>query len=241
MMTWRSIPLMLVVAFGTFICSSLAILFSRFRNGERMVQKVSQAWARPFFKVANAPCTVHHGERIPEHPGYIIMANHKSHLDPPLIIAQIPHHIRFLAKIELFSIPVFGTAMEAVGHIAIDRRNHEAAVRSLKLAGQKIRNGTTILAFPEGTRYAPEGLGPLKKGSFHLALESGVPILPIWIEGTEKVLAKGSLAVHPHPIQLYIGEPIDATTVQSSDLAGLISKVKSRLNSLHEEALQDVA
>jgi len=146
------------------------------------------------------------------------MPNHQSHFDVFAILGYLNIQFRWTVKKELFDIPLLGLAMRRAGYILIDRLNHEKAMGSMDLAAKKIRAGTSIVIFPEGTRSADGILQfPFKKGGFHLAVKAGVPIVPVTVNGSREVLPKNGIRVHPGNIHLVIGKPIfpDGHTVNS--------------------------
>ena len=125
----------------------------------------------------------------------IFMANHQSDFDILIVLAHIPGQFRWIAKKELFKIPIFGKAMRNAGYIEIDRQNHEKALKSLDEAAQKIREGKSVVTFPEGTRSRDGKIRPFKQGMFHLAIRAGVPIVPISIIGAREIMPKRTLKV----------------------------------------------
>jgi 1-acyl-sn-glycerol-3-phosphate acyltransferase len=139
---------------------------------------------------------------------YLIMSNHQSLYDIPVLFCVVGANVRMVTKQELFSVPVFGPALEAGGFISIDRSNRNAAIRSLQQARDLLASGTHVWIAPEGTRSRTGELLPFKKGAFYLAFEAGLPILPVTVQGTRNALpAKGvrsaagarvRVTIHPH-------------------------------------------
>ncbi|MCA9526655.1 MAG: 1-acyl-sn-glycerol-3-phosphate acyltransferase [Myxococcales bacterium] len=141
---------------------------------------------------------------------HVYMSNHQSLLDIPVLAAALPaQSLRFVAKAELFRIPVFGKAMRSADIVELDRGDHARARASLDRAAALMASGISVWIAPEGTR-SPDGrLAPLKKGGFHLALAAGVPIVPVALNGTGAVLRKNSLDMRRGcPVQVRIGAPI---------------------------------
>jgi 1-acyl-sn-glycerol-3-phosphate acyltransferase len=131
-----------------------------------------------------------------DHDGtYIYMCNHVSNLDPPIVIPSIPRRTSVLVKKEVFRVPILAQAMRMAKFVAVDRRNREAAIASIQAATDVMQHGINMTVFPEGTRSPTGKLLPFKKGPFHLAMESKIPILPISISGTEKMMGKGTLSI----------------------------------------------
>ena len=138
------------------------------------------------------------------------MANHQSDFDILISLAFIPVQFRWIAKKELFAIPVFGAAMKSAGYIEIDRSNHEKAIHSIDEAALSIRRGKSIMTFPEGSRSRDGEIKAFKQGPFHLAIKSGVPIIPVSIIGSGSIMPKRSLRIKPGQIKMVIGKPIEA-------------------------------
>lgn len=149
------------------------------------------------------------GYRDFDHNGtYIFMFNHVSNLDPPITIPLVPRQTSVLVKKEVFRIPILAQAMRMARFVAVDRRNKEAAIASIQAATTVMKDGINMAIYPEGTR-SPDGkLLAFKKGPFHLAMESGVPILPVTIFGTEVMLGKGSWKIKKGTATLVFHPPM---------------------------------
>jgi 1-acyl-sn-glycerol-3-phosphate acyltransferase len=168
-------------------------------------------------------------------PGPVIFAcNHESVLDIWVLFAVVPRSFRFVAKQELFELPIFGWYMRIGGHIAVDRSNHQRAVASLAVAGERIRAGTSIVAFPEGTRSRTGRIGPFKKGPFVVAREARVPVVPVAISGTGAITPSKKIEIHPGTIRVAAGDPIDPTAF--ADKEELLEVVRARIVALHVTA-----
>jgi 1-acyl-sn-glycerol-3-phosphate acyltransferase len=169
---------------------------------------VARYWARLSLLCANSKVEIRGQENIPDGPA-VYMPNHVSHFDVFAILGYLNVQFRWTVKKELFDIPLLGLAMRKVGYILVDRGNHEKAIQSMKLAAEKIRAGTSIVIFPEGTRSADGVLQyPFKKGGFHMALEASVPVIPVTILGSREILPKNGIKVKPGKIILTIGKGI---------------------------------
>lgn len=181
---------------------------SLFRRTSDFPHVMARQWARFTLVCADTSVEVCGKENIPAGPA-IFMANHTSFFDVFAILGHLDTQFRWIVKKELFSIPGLGLAMERAGYISIDRNDHEKAVNSMDLAAKKIRAGTSIFIFPEGTR-SEDGMlqYPFKKGGFHLALRSEVPIVPIAIIGSRDILSKEGIFIKPGTVKLIIGKPI---------------------------------
>jgi 1-acyl-sn-glycerol-3-phosphate acyltransferase len=151
---------------------------------------------------------------------YIFMSNHRSQLDPLAVIAALPDfQLRWVAKKELTDVPIFGWALKGGGHIIIDRSDQRQAIATLRAAREQMLAGVSVVIFPEGTRASDEqGLLPLKKGGFMLALETGFPIVPVAIRGSHALLPKGDWHIREGEIEVVIGAPIAVAGATRDDL-----------------------
>ena len=156
-------------------------------------------------------------QNIDPHRTYIFMCNHVSNLDPPILIPRIPGRTSVLVKKELFRIPILGPAMRLASLVPVDRSNREAAIASVQAGISVLKTGIHMTIFPEGTR-SPDGrMLPFKKGPFYLATDSGIPIVPVTITGTEKLMPKGAAIIHPGRAVLNFHPPIDSQKFESKE------------------------
>lgn len=154
---------------------------------------VRRVWAPFILFVVGIKLKVEGKEYINPSKNYIIMSNHTSYLDVPILLCAYPKNIYFVAKRELLRIPFFGWMMWLLGMIFIDRSNPKKSIRSMKIAALKLKKGKNVLVFPEGTFDEEGKLLPFKKGAFHIAVKAKMPILPVAIKGGEKIWPSGKL------------------------------------------------
>lgn len=183
---------------------------------------VARYWARFSLLCSGSKVEIRGSENIPDGPA-IYMPNHVSHFDVFAILGYLNVQFRWTVKKELFDIPLLGLAMRKAGYILVDRGNHEKAIRSMKIAAAKISGGTSIVIFPEGTRSADGVLQyPFKKGGFHMAMDAGVSIIPITVQGSREILPKNGIKIRPGRITLTIGKGIHP---DGRDLSSLMEEV----------------
>ena len=219
-----------------FIIIPLLVLIAPFDRKNYWTEPLLRFWGCLIFYLAGIDL-IDPDRPLPGKGPYLLMANHQSNLDPPLLIWQVKLKVRFVSKIELLFLPFLGFAMWVTGYIFINRKNREKAIKSLTKAGEKIRKGTSVIIFPEGTRSRDlKQLLPFKKGGFMLAIQSGVPILPIGIAGTGGCLPKGSLKIRPGKVSYAIGKPIPTTGLTAADRDRLIDEVRNAIESLKKQA-----
>jgi 1-acyl-sn-glycerol-3-phosphate acyltransferase len=211
-----------ITGFISFWC----IIFSILPNSENRIHKIANLWAKILLLISNTKVEVIGSENILHGKPQIFMANHQSDFDILIVLGHVPGQFRWIAKKELFNIPIFGAAMKTAGYIEIDRNNHEKAMQSMDEAALRIREGKSVMTFPEGTRSHDGEIKPFKQGTFHLALKSGVPIVPISIIGSGRIMPKRSLKVTPGRVKLIIGEPVDVRNYNLENRQELINKVR---------------
>ena len=214
---------------ATLVCGLRVILLGARSPGTPAIHAVARTWARSILWVSRVRVTVTGGDRILPGRGCIIMANHQGNYDIPALLGHLPVEFRWLAKAELFRIPVFGRAMRAAGYIPIDRTDRESAFGSLDQAAGVLKCGVPVLIFPEGTRSPDRRLLPFKKGGFVLALTSGMPIVPVTVRGSRAIMPKGGLLVRPGEVALKIGQPILTSGMRPEDRDGLMGRVRGAL------------
>ena len=222
----------LLVTLGVAITAFMSfwsVVFSVFPAADNKIHKVARLWARILLFLCNTKVKVIGEENLLPWKPQILMANHQSDFDILISLAFIPVQFRWIAKKELFAIPVFGAAMRSAGYIEIDRSNHEKAIRSIDEAALSIRRGKSIMSFPEGTRSRDGEIKAFKQGTFHLAIKSGVPIVPVSIIGSGRIMPKRSLRIKPGQIKIVIGKPIEVVHFNMERRQELIEKVRNEI------------
>jgi 1-acyl-sn-glycerol-3-phosphate acyltransferase len=188
-------------------------------SDERAPDSLLRLWCNNMLRAAGVHSEVQGLERLPE-GNAVYVCNHQSNFDPVLIFASLGKHLRFVAKSELFHIPIFGAALRATGMIPVDRSGSERDKEALSHAVEAVRQRVSILFFAEGTR-DPDGLlRPFKKGAAVLAIQAQVPLVPLAVAGTKDVLHKKGLRIHGgRPTVLVVGEPIstEGLTLEQRD------------------------
>jgi 1-acyl-sn-glycerol-3-phosphate acyltransferase len=238
--TWVWSILMVPWGVLSVILDALAILLlAPFLGGKRAFFTVGPMWARQMFWVGGVKLQVHGWEDLPEDirrekQPVIFMSNHESNLDPPVLITAIPVPAVYISKKELKWVPLVGWAAGLGGTIFLDRGNRERAIHSIREAAAQIRGGKTVVMFPEGTRTRTGKLGPFKKGGFAMALDAGVPIVPLATVGGFRTLPPGSFRLRPGRYTILFGQPVDPKGFR--DRESLMKEVESRIRSLVETA-----
>jgi 1-acyl-sn-glycerol-3-phosphate acyltransferase len=207
--------------------------------------RVDLLWALSLWAASTAPRLVGirvrsvGREKLEDGRAYLFMSNHVSNLDPPLIAPLLRRRISIMTKQELFKIPLFGRAMHAAGFVAVNRTDRRSAIESVRDAVRVMQAGLGMLIFPEGTRSRDGKLLPFKKGPFHLAMEAGVPVVPITIVGSHEAWPKGSMSMHSGEIVVHFHPPIDPH--QFARKEDLLTAVRAAIHSALPEKYRDVA
>ncbi len=165
----------------------------------------------------------------------VYVANHSSWLDPLAVVDVLPDSVRFTPKIELMRVPLFGDALKAGKHPAIDRHNRASAVAAYEKAAAMIREGISAIVFPEGTRSHDGNLQEFKKGPFVLAIVAQVPVVPLWIAGAREALPRGTLRLRPGPIEVRVGPSIPTVGLSYEDRDEVLKRCRNAMVELGEE------
>jgi 1-acyl-sn-glycerol-3-phosphate acyltransferase len=173
-------------------------------------------------------------DRLDPQATYVFMSNHTSNLDPPILLPLIPRRTSVLVKKELFRIPVFGRAMRMTSLVPVDRTNREKAIESLRAGCDVLRAGINMMVFAEGTRSRDGRLLPFKKGPFYMAMETGVPIVPVTIVGTHELQPKGQMLSRPGVVRVIFHEPVNPCALGDRDV--LVAKVRETIASALPES-----
>ena len=193
-------------------------------------------WARFNSFITPMLVTVTGRENIDKKQSYVVVSNHQSHYDIFVLYGWLGVDFKWVMKKELRKIPFLGYACDTLGHIYIDRSDSKSALASLQEAKTKIKDGTSVIFFPEGTRNATDEMLPFKKGAFQMALDLGVPVLPVSILNTKKILPPKTLKLFPGRARLIIHEPIPVVGYTKENLKDLMSETRQVIQSGLDQA-----
>jgi 1-acyl-sn-glycerol-3-phosphate acyltransferase len=226
----------LFLAFWSAFCITCAFVAGllTFRR-ELPLAMARRMWAPPLIAATGSRLEVDPLPAVDWSRPHIFVMNHQSSMDIPCAFMGLPANLRFVAKHSLKQVPFIGWYMWFTGMIFVNRKNRTEAVRSLQLAGERIRAGANILAYPEGTRSPDGSILPFKKGPFVLALEARVPIIPVAIHGSGAVLPRGGFRIRPGVIRMKVGEPIETAGLASEDRDQLLRRTRDAIIRLHRE------
>lgn len=231
----RDIPRTLAFAFTalyTTFFAGLAAWYVASRDPtDPRVDRLIRWWAHRWLQAARCTLEVRGVEHVDTSRSYVVVANHVSNLDVTACFAAIPLPIRYLAKKELFNIPILSQAMRAVGIVEVDRSGRAAAIASVNRQTRPvIERGHSLIIYPEGTRSYHGELQPFKKGAFQMAAAAGMPILPVAIHGTWEAWKPNSPWIRGNShITVTIGEPIETAGIDFQELDTLRHDVHTRI------------
>lgn len=217
----------LMVAVCTVVWGTIGlVLFPIARRG-RGVMFVARNWIAWMLACCGVRVEAEGLENLRE--PVVIMSNHQSVFDIAALIHSLPLEWKFVAKKELLWVPFFGWALGAADQVIIDRRNRERSVQSLRHAADRVRGGVNVIIFPEGTRNPEAGLAEFKSGGFHLAIQAGVPVIPVSVSGSSRITPKGSLRIEKGWIRVRYGRPIATGGLALDDRNRLKDQVRAAI------------
>lgn len=167
-------------------------------------------------------------EKIDASRTYIFMSNHTSNIDPPILLPLIPRRTSVMAKKELFSYPILGETMKIGSLVPVDRGNRDAGIAAVRAAASVIRQGINMTIYVEGKRSFDGKLLPFKKGPFYLAMECGVPVVPVTIVGTHEIMPKARFGISTGTAKVVFHEPIEPKDFGTREC--LMERVRSAIN-----------
>jgi 1-acyl-sn-glycerol-3-phosphate acyltransferase len=222
-----------IMTLTLFVPMVLSALLSTTGN---LAFSISKIWAHVMLLASFTRIDIEGKDKIKKDVSYVIISNHQSHYDILAIVTSLGIQFRWIIKRELLRVPLFGYALYAARNIFIDRRNPESAKASIRKGLDRLPPGASVMFFAEGTRSADGRLGEFKKGGFAVALENSFPILPVTVNGSRKVLPKGSVDFHPGRIRVTVGDPINTRDYTHDTMGELIAKARQAVSSKLEPA-----
>ena len=218
---------MITVIVVTSVVSFLCVVFSVFGSYSKIINYLAKFWTRSILFSAGVKLVIEGLEKVDKNKSYIFIGNHQSHFDVMAVFSVLPLKARFMAKKELYKIPLFGWALAATGTIKIDRSNREKSIVSMNNALERIKQGVSIAIFAEGTRSKDGSIKEFKKGGFVLAIKGDIPIVPVSVSGSRFILPKHSLKVKPGKIKMVFSDPINTRKYSYQDREKLSELTRS--------------
>jgi len=218
----------------TILCITISMLIRIVTFSPNLsVAMARTIWGPVILWLAGIKLTVKGLENIPVgKKTYVVVANHQSVIDIPILFSVIPFNVYFIAKKEIAKVPFIGWYMHLMGMIFVDRGSREKAINSMVNAGKLIREGKNVMTFPEGTRSRDGKIGVFKAGTFFMAEQAGVDILPVKITGAGKIWPSGVYTITKGPVTVSIGAPISTASLNDETRTAFIEEVKGTVESL---------
>lgn len=219
---------------ATVILSLLAVAFAAVPGWRILTFRVARLWGRICIWGTGCPLRIEGLDKVDLDGRYVVMSNHQSALDIPVLMGVLPAEWRTVvwAKKSLFKTPFLGWAMRALGHLPVDRVNRDTAAGLVAETAGRASAATSVLVFPEETYGPGDRLLPLRRGGFVLALKTGLPILPVGAQGLRAALPPDGRLLHPSTIVVRFGRPIVTADLTISDRAALTERVRAEISRL---------
>ncbi len=225
----RSIAAWTLGAFAMLKCCLTCLILSPFKESADFVHYYTSKMGRFILWVSGVRVDVQGLENVDPKRAQLILPNHQGSFDVWALMGFFPVPFRWLMKKELFHIPIMGPAMKKGGYMGVDRRNRHQALSDMECVLTTLREGSSVIIFPEGTRSRDGKVGEFKRGAFKLAYKSGVQILPISISGSFDIMQKGSWLLYPHPIKMVIHKPIEVAELDMAARRQLPEQVRQQV------------
>jgi 1-acyl-sn-glycerol-3-phosphate acyltransferase len=225
----RTIFVWSCIVTATLVLGTFAFITYPFDRRGRVGHSYARLWGKIALLANRVKVRVEGMEQLNGKGPYIFMSNHQGYYDIFTLLSCLPYQFKWLAKKELFSVPILGWTMAAVGYIRIDRGGTRDTVRAMDEAARKIQDGMSVVIIPEGSRSPDGSIQPFKKGGFTLAIKSKVPIVPIAISGSRDIMPKDRLTATAGEIRMFVGHPIEIQHYSLRDRESLMRKVRETI------------
>ncbi len=223
---WRTVFWLIpAITVYTIVLGVVSLVSTVWERDGRVAHGCARLWARLILATTGVSTQVVGLDRVPPVGSYVFVSNHQSIYDIPILFSNLPFQLRIIAKASLGAFPVLGWHLRYTGHLLVDRARPGAA--TLRQVGQLMRRGHSLVVFPEGTRSVDGQVGRFKRGLFLLAVEAGLPIVPVAVIGSRHVMRKGRLMTCPGEVELVVHDPISTSELSRADVTGLVEKSKA--------------
>lgn len=211
------------------LVAPLLIVLVRITKNENFIYSPVRLFIRAGLAMVGVRVEVTGIERLDSNQTYIFTPNHQSLIEVPLFVAYLGRNPAYLGKKEVFKYPVFGYGIRLIGVVPVDRSNSPAAVESAKKATENLRRGKSYVVYPEGTRSRDGRVLPFKKGAFMMAIDAGVPVVPVTVSGATRIMPKAQIKVFPSTVRVTVHEPISTTGYSKENVSELMEKTRAKI------------
>jgi 1-acyl-sn-glycerol-3-phosphate acyltransferase len=216
-------------ALATVGYGAASMACSRFDTSGARQHRIARAWARMLLRIAGTRVTVEGGENLIRNGGSVMVCNHLSYMDVPVLFAVLDLQFRILAKKGLFKIPFLGGHLRRCQHLPVDQSNPRAALRSLYTSAESVAGGLPLFVFPEGGRSFSGALQTFAAGAFYIAVQAQVPIVPMVLVGTFELLPPATAHLRPGVVRLIVGPPIATKGMTRADVPALSERTRAAM------------
>jgi 1-acyl-sn-glycerol-3-phosphate acyltransferase len=225
----RALLVLLFLPGYTLVAGLVGYALARISGSAAPLYALGRAGIRVALALAGTKIEVLGKERLAEHRNTVIVANHVSHLDAPVLLQALGVDFKAVAKKEVFQIPVLSSVLRLAGFIEVDRADRTQATRAIARAVTALQGGDCFLIFPEGTRSRTGEMGPFKKGGFVVAMDAGSRILPVALAGTRELMPRGGFRIRPGTVTVRVLDPVETARYSYGDRDALIAEVRGRM------------
>ena len=223
---WRTVFFLIpAISVYTIVLGTVSLVSTLFDRKGDFAHRCARAWSRLILATSGVRVQVSGLERLDPERSYVFAANHQSIFDIPIVFSALPYQLRIVAKESLGRIPFMGWHLHRAGHLLVDRKNPGADI--VHKMARLVREGSSLIVFPEGTRSVDGTLGRFKKGSFLVALGAKLPVVPVTIEGSRHVMQKGRLMVRPGEVLLTVHDAVPTESVRREEVRALAEQVRA--------------
>ena len=223
---WRTVFFLIpAISVYTIVLGTVSLASTLFDRKGNFAHRCARAWSRLILATSGVRVRVSGLERLDPKRSYVFAANHQSIYDIPIVFSALPYQLRIVAKESLGRIPFMGWHLHRAGHLLVDRKNPGADI--VHKMARLVREGSSLIVFPEGTRSLDGTLGRFKKGSFLVALGAKLPVVPVTIEGSRHVMQKGRLMVRPGEVLLTVHDAVPTESVRREEVRALAEQVRA--------------
>jgi 1-acyl-sn-glycerol-3-phosphate acyltransferase len=232
---WSFLWVIPLFALSTVVCALISSIAALIDPKPPLQLRVARAWARSLLWIARVHVEIQGLENIRPGGNYVFVSNHLSYMDTPVVLANLPEQFLFLAKSALFKIPFLGWHLKSAGHVPVPRDDPRGAIRTLTRAAELIHEGRSTLVFPEGGRSESGELQDFKDGAAFLAIRAQVPMVPLALIGTRRILRMHTLLFHRGRVKLRVGQPISTAGMTTKQRLELTCTARERIVEMLDE------
>lgn len=219
----------------------VSMAWSGFDGDGRRQHRTAQAWARTLLRIARVRVTVEGAENLPHGRPMVVVCNHLSYMDVPVLFASLPLQFRILAKAGLFRIPFLGGHLQRAQHLPVDQSNARTSMRSLQQAAAAVKGGLPLFIFPEAGRSFSGEMQEFVPGAFYIAIQAQLPVVPMVLIGTYEILPPSTAHLRPGHVALVIAPPVPTTGLSRRDAPALAARVREQMLAIYQAKRQPAA